>query len=419
MRRLDPGDGRERDTCTGKGQRPRATPPVRVAVLNSHPIQYFAPLYAYLSRAPDIDLTVLYCSDASLRGARDPGFGQAVRWDIDLLGGYRSKFLGARARKRRLGGFFSLVCPEVWSEVRHGGYDALILHGYGYAAYVLAYAAALRSRVAIMLRTETHLGLARLAWKRALRDVLLSLAYRHIQGFLAIGTRNRGYYQSLGVPPDRIVTMPYAVDNVRFMASSSLTLEERARVREKYGIAPTVPLILFASKLIPRKHPNTVVSAVAALRQRGVECALLVVGAGELEQELRSTAAALGTGVVNFSGFVNQTELPRVYGAADVFVLPAASEPWGLVVNEVMCAGLPVILSDSMGCAPDLVREGVNGYLVPSGDANALVKALEPLLADEGLRRTMGQKSREIIQGWGFAQCLSALREALARIGCR
>src|SRR2546425_12905043 len=88
----------------------------RIAVLNSHPIQYFAPLYAYLNAAPDLDVTALYLSDVSIRGGRDVGFGQDVKWDLDLLSGYRSVFLGDAARRREPTGFWSLVAPQVWNE---------------------------------------------------------------------------------------------------------------------------------------------------------------------------------------------------------------------------------------------------------------------------------------------------------------
>jgi hypothetical protein len=110
----------------------------RVAVLNSHPIQYFAPLYSYLNAAPDLDVTALYLSDVSIRGGRDIEFGQDVKWDLNLLAGYRSVFLGDAARTREPRGFWSLIAPQVWNEVRSGRYDAVWLHGHNYAANLLA-----------------------------------------------------------------------------------------------------------------------------------------------------------------------------------------------------------------------------------------------------------------------------------------
>lgn len=393
----------------------------RLAVVNSHPIQYFAPLYAYLNRDPRLDVTALYASDFSVRGAVDPGFGRSVSWDVDLLSGYRAVFLGGRAHRRTPGGFWSLVCPEVWREVRSGGYDAVLLHGYVHAVNVLAWLAAWSRGIPVLMRSETHLGLQRVRWRRRLRDWGLSMAYRRADGFLAIGSANLSYYRSLGIPTNRIFNVPYTVDNDRFMAAAALSPAVRAGVRETYGLPADVPVVLYASKLTRRKHPDVLVRAMAAVRARGVRAALFVVGTGELEAEVCELAASLGLTDVIFGGFVNQRELPRVYAAADVFVLPSENEPWGLIVNEVMCAGLPVVVSAEVGCVPDLVRDGVNGIRVKARDVEGLASALERLLTDESLRARMGRASLKIIEGWSYAQCrdgvLSALEACVPRVG--
>ncbi len=128
----------------------------RLAVVNSHPIQYFAPLYAYLSRDPALQVTALYCSDFSLRGAIDPGFKQAVTWNVDLLTGYRSVFLGENAKQRIPTGFWSLICPEVWAEIRSGRYDAVLLHGYSYAVNILALLASKTKRLPVLLAAAEY-----------------------------------------------------------------------------------------------------------------------------------------------------------------------------------------------------------------------------------------------------------------------
>ena len=391
-----------------------APTPCRVAVLNSHPIQYFAPLYAHLNRDPALDITALYCSDISLRGGLDPGFGQAVRWDVDLLDGYRSVFLGDKSRERVPGGFWSLVCPEVWSEIRSGRYDVVWLHGYAYAADVIALVAARTRGLPVFYRSETHLGLTRSSWKRRLRDRVLAIGARFIDRFLAIGTANRDYYRSLGVPDRKIVDVPYTVDNDRFIAAAQLSEADRVTVRQRFGLAPDRPVILFASKFIARKHPDTVVKALRRLRDEGVEVSLLFIGSGEMEAALRSLVLQYNlSDLVAFGGFVNQAELPGVYGASDIFVLPAGNEPWGLIVNEVMCAGLPVIVSSEIGCVPDLVHDGRNGLVMPAGDEASLTAALRRLLRDEKERVSMGQQGLEMIRGWSYEQCRLGLLAAV------
>lgn len=374
-------------------------------MVNSHPIQYFAPLYAYLNQDPSLRVTALYGSDVSLRGGMDPGFGQQVKWDVDLLAGYPSVFLGD-ARARTPGGFWSLVCPEVWSEIRSGRYDAVWLHGYAYAVDLIALVAAKSRGLPVFYRSETHLGLQRSSWKRTLRDTALSLAARSINRFLAIGTANREYYRSLGVPDGKIVDVPYTVDNDRFISAAENARPSRASIRARFGLPPDRPVVLYASKLTHRKHPDDVVTAMARLRDAGIQASLLIVGSGEMEARLRALVVDYNlAGLVSFAGFINQAELPSIYSASDVFVLPAENEPWGLIVNEVMCASLPVIVGSTVGCVPDLVHDGRNGVLVRAGDPVALTAALQRVLADDRERVAMGQAGLAIIREWDYERC--------------
>jgi glycosyltransferase involved in cell wall biosynthesis len=388
----------------------------RLAVVNSHPIQYFAPLYRFLNRGQGLEVTALYCSDFSLRGSIDPGFKQTVTWDVDLLSGYRSVFLGDAARTRTLGGFWSLVCPQVWPELRSGSYDAVLLHGYSHAVEILALLAAKSKGLPVFMRSETHLGLHRQKWKRWVRDSVLSVGYRFVDGFLAIGSANRAYYRALGVPDSKIFDVPYTVDNERFISAAALTPEQRLEVRKKYGVPAGKPVVLYASKFMRRKHPDDVIRAVASLEKKGEGVTLLMVGTGEMEQELRAQAAALGMDNVVFAGFINQSELPSIYAASDIFVLPAEDEPWGLIVNEVMCAGVPVVAADEVGCVRDLVQDGVNGYHMKAGDVGSLAKALQTLVGDEPLRRRMGAASLSIIRGWSYEQCRQGITAALSQV---
>ena len=136
-----------------------------------------------------------------------------------------------------------------------------------------------------------------------------------------------------------------------------------------------------------------------------------------MEPQLRALAGELGVKNVCFTGFVNQSALPRYYGACDVFVLPSSDEPWGMAINEAMCAGLPIVASSEIGCVPDLVRDGLNGRIFPAGNIMALAEALGSLLPDTGLRDRMGQASRDIIARWSYAECEAGLAAALAAVG--
>jgi glycosyltransferase involved in cell wall biosynthesis len=386
-------------------------------VLNSHPIQYFAPLYAYLNAAADLEVTALYLSDVSIRGGKDAEFGRDLKWDLDLLSGYGSVFLGKAAHARNLGGFWSLLAPQVWKELRSGEYDVLWLHGHNYATNLIALMAAKSRGLPVMMRGETHLGLPCRRIKAILRRPLMGALYSWCDRLLAIGSENAAFYRAMGVPDQKIYLVPYSVDNDRFMRSAQLTNEQRIEVRKRYHIPADRPAVLYAAKFTPRKRPGDLLEAARQVRSK-IERTFTVVmaGSGELEAELRSFCGEHGVDNVVFTGFINQSELPALYGAVDVFVLPSEHEAWGLAVNEAMCAGLPVVVSRQVGCVPDLVRDGVNGCTPPAGDIAGLSRALKRLIEDESLRRSQGQASLARIQEWGYRECLQGIRAALAAL---
>ena len=387
----------------------------RIAVLNSHPIQYFAPLYAYLNAAPDLDVTALYLSDCSIRGGKDAKFGRNVKWDIDLLTGYRSVFVGKRARARDPGGFWSLIAPQVWSELRSGRYDVVWLHGHRYAADLIALMAAKTAGLPVMMRGDTHLGIPCRGIKSMLRRPLMGMLCRACDRLLAVGSANAAYYRAMGVSDQKIFLVPYTVDNDRFVQAANLTQDQKAEVRRRYNIPVDRPSVLYAAKFIRRKRPGDLLEATRRLKTESDRpFTVVMTGSGELEDELRAFCTTHALGNVVFTGFVNQSELPALYAASDVFVLPAEDEPWGLAVNEAMCASLPVVVSREVGCVPDLVRDGVNGYTPEAGDIEALARALRRLIKDEGLRQRQGQASLARILQWGYRQSLEGIRSAVA-----
>ena len=389
--------------------------PTRIAVLNSHPIQYFAPLYAYLNAAPDLEVTALYLSDFSIRGGRDAGFSRDVKWDLDLLAGYRSVFLGDHARAREPGGFWSLVAPVVWTEVRSGRYDVLWLHGHNYAANIIALMAAKAAGLPVLMRGETHLGLPCRGIKTVLRWPIMGALYGCCDRLLAIGSANAAFYRAMGVPDHKIFLVPYSVDNDRFVRGANLTSDQKTEVRKRYNVPADRPSVLYAAKFTRRKGPHDILEAARRLKtETDRPFTLVMAGSGELEQELRVFCIEHSLDHVVFTGFINQSELPGLYAASDVFVLPSEHEPWGLAVNEAMCASLPVVVSREVGCVADLIQNGVNGYTPPAGDIEGLVGALRSLIEDETLRRRQGRASLRRILQWGYPQCLEGIRSALA-----
>ena len=203
------------------------------------------------------------------------------------------------------------ICPRLWTEIRSGKYDAVWLPDYSHAASIIAFAAARSKGLPILMRSDTHLGLHRRVWRRRVRDAALSVFYRFVDAFLAIGSANRAYYRALGVPESRIFDVPYTVDNDRFVSDGTLTTGERAELRRHYGLPIDQPVVLYASKFIRRKHPDTVLRAMSMLWAAGNASTLFMVGSGEMEQDLRDLAATCGGGPSCLGGLSTSVNYPE------------------------------------------------------------------------------------------------------------
>jgi glycosyltransferase involved in cell wall biosynthesis len=387
----------------------------KLAILNTHPIQYFAPFYRRLAQEPDIDLTVYFCSRQGAEEYVDVGFGERIKWDRSLLEGFEHKFLKNWRAGDQVGGFWSLINPGIVSELRRHRYDALIVNGHNHATYLLAMLAAKTLGTAVMMRCETHLGLQRSAFRRSVRKPLMSFLYNRICDLcLPIGTLNKEFYVFHGVERNRMFTVPYTVDNEYFI--SAARQYAKPELRDELGVPGDKPIILFASKILSRKRPMDLLLAFHRLREQGTNAALLFVGSGERELELKDYVRAHQLADVHFLGFRNQSELPKYYSMADVFVFPSENEPWGLVLNEVMCAGLPIIASREIGAVPDLVRHEENGFIYDAGNIDQLSDCLHQLLITPDLRKRMGDRSRKLIEHWDYESCVRGIKQALARI---
>ncbi len=401
---------------------PRTKRRVRLAYLVSHPIQYQAPLLRRIAEEPEIDLTVFFGSDFSVRGYRDEGFGVGVKWDIPLLDGYRHEFLP----KLRDRGTVSVASPlnyGIVSRMRGEGgdaaFDALWVHGYSTVNALHGIVAAKALGIPVLLRAEPWLGdRGRSGMRLAIKRAMFAGLKRMVDGVLPIGRLNAEYWRTYFGNEVAQFPMPYAVDNGYFAERAREAGARRAGLQAELRLDPARPVILFASKLQTRKHCDHLIEAYRRLSPGAGEepgPVLVIVGDGAERAALERQAAATGYGSIRFCGFRNQSELPRFFDLATVFVLPSRHEPWGLIVNEVMNAARPAIVSDDVGCAPDLIDDGVNGCIVPVGDVGALARALGCVL-EPGVAEAMGQRAFERIQGWSFEEDVRGLRQALQHV---
>jgi glycosyltransferase involved in cell wall biosynthesis len=400
---------------TGDTLRPR---PIRakrrVAYLVSHPIQYQAPLLRLLSAQSDIDLTVFFQSDLSTQMYHDPGFDRPIEWDIPLLDGYRHEFLPALGSRESVAGIrpYSYgILGRLW----RGGFDVLWIHGYARWFNWEAILAAKMAGIRVLVRDEaTSISASRSRVKTLLKRLFFKVLGGMCDGFLSIGSLNREYYLRNGIDPGRIYSVPYCVDNDRFAGLARAAAPKREQFRARLGLAAGRPIILYAAKFQRRKRAADLLAAfqkLIAAKSGDERPYLLFVGDGEMRADLEAQARSMPD--VRFLGFRNQSELPAFFDLCDVFVLPSESEPWGLIVNEVMNAGRAIIASNQVGCGPDLVRDGVNGYVYPVGDIDALAKALAAVLDDRDKVVQMGRASAEIIGRWNFERDIDGIRSAI------
>lgn len=371
-----------------------------------------------IAEEPGIQLKAFFGSDISTRKFTDVGFQREICWDTPLCEGYDHEFLPALGGRDSV----SFWVPFIYGlrdRLRRGKFDAVWVHGYMRSSHIIAMATAKSLGLRVFVRDDATLigrprGRVRLVAKEAFFQLLAKL----VDGFLAVGTRNKEYYLNYGIENARVFSMPWAVDNQYFRSRAQAATIDREKFRAELGLAINRPVILYVGKLLPRKRPKDLLDAWMQLYPELTHKTpyLLFVGDGELRVELEKLASTIEGGSIRFIGFKNQSELPAYYDLCDVFVMPTVFEPWGLVVNEVMNAGKAVIASDEVGCVPDLIFGGHNGFVYRARDIIALKETIRLALANPLQLIAMGRRSLEIIDRWSFEEDVSGLRRAIGAV---
>ena len=296
-------------------------------------------------------------------------------------------------------------------------YDAIYVHGYNYFTNWLAFMTACITNTPILLRTISHTLDKRPLHVRIAKEITLRLLFNFaVKACLYIGEHNLTYYKRFGVSEDRLFFTPHVVDNDFFTSQYNRLKSQVKDIRAKWGIHDDRPVILFVGKLVPKKQPLLLLEAYQRIRQR-YPCALLYAGDGPLRKSIESKIQKKGISDVIITGFLNQTEISQAYIAGDILVLPSSyAETWGLVVNEGMNFGLPIVVSDKVGCGLDLVRDGENGYIVPYNSVSALAEAITELITDPEKRRAFGKHSLEIIKNWNLNMFVNGVIKAIQKV---
>jgi glycosyltransferase involved in cell wall biosynthesis len=375
-------------------------------IFNSHPIQYYAPLYAQMCRE-GIELEVWYGSDETLAGARDREFGVEIKWDIPLLEGYQYRFFRNHSPNPGIGrGFLGLLNLGIIAALWRAPRSLVWVHGWSYAScwLMVIFARLLGHQVALRGENPLNQELLKSPRNRFLKRLFYQhFLFRFVHHFLYIGEENKAFYRFFSVPERKLHFCPYAVDNARFQAVAQQYKGQKTELRRALGLPEGAWIILFSGKYIHKKRPLDLLRAYQQLSDP--EMALVMVGEGELRGEMEAYIAEKQLKNVVLTGFVNQQEIPKYYAAADLFVLSSGEgETWGLVVNEAMNFDLPVIVSDLAGSGPDLAPAA----RFPLGDVNALAEKIQAMRQNPG-----PPHSRERIDRYSYQQIIEAVRSLI------
>jgi glycosyltransferase involved in cell wall biosynthesis len=384
---------------------------VRIAVVVSHPIQYQAPLFRELAGRAEI--RVFFAHRASAEDQAAAGFGIPFEWDVDILSGYPHAFLHNAARNPNLDDFSGCDTPSISGELARGKFDALLLMGWRLKSDWQALFAARRLKIPVMVRGDSHLSTPRSLIKRAAKAAAYPIALRAFDAALYVGEQSRRYWEHYGYPTDRMFFSPHCVDNTWFSARA--TDGARTALRAAHGVSADAKIALFAGKLLPLKRPLDLISAAAALRRDGLDLSVMIAGSGPLEAQVAEIAALNSVPLIGL-GFCNQSMMPSAYAAADLLVLPSSSETWGLVANEALACGKPVIVSDSCGCGPDLAADGAAGAVFPCGDAEGLAAAMRRLLAEPPSQHAISARADRYSPGAAAEGVLQAARASQSAV---
>jgi glycosyltransferase involved in cell wall biosynthesis len=393
----------------------------RVLAIATNPVQYMAPIFRRMATHPGFDLHVCYCTLRGAEAAHDPEFGTNIQWDVPLLDGYSWSHIANRGSGAE--SFFGLFNPGLWKFIHSGKFDALLCFtGYRNATFWISCIAAKHSKTAFLFGADATTLVPRdgRGWKTAIKKILWPRLFRLADQVIVPSSGSFDLMLSLGLPSERVTITPYSVDNDWWIQQSSRV--DRAATRATWGASPNDSVILFCAKLQPWKRP---VDLLRAFAQADIPNTLLLfAGEGPLRQQLESEAAALGVASrVRLLGFVNQSQLPAVYASADLMVLPSEYEPFAVVVNEAMCCACPVVVSDRVGAALDLVTPVSPQFVFPCGDIDALAFILKDALTDRTRLQSVARAAFAHIQTWSpernIAATLDAIRIGVTKVGRR
>ncbi len=393
---------------------------LNIIFLNSHPIQYYAPLYKELSLSKKINIEVWYLSDHGIREDIDIQFGAIFKWDIPLLEGYNYIFLKNNSLKPGINnGFFGLLNLELIKMVKNLPKKSIIvIPGWNYLSYWIAILTAFFYRKHVAFRSESPLSHEKnkSTFNKFFRTFLFKkFLFKQISYAFFVGKENFNFYKYFNIKNEKLVYTPYCVDNERFQMQYDNLFKNSNKqiVRESLNIPIDKKIILYSGKFIKKKNPVDVIKAFSMLNNKNTF--LIFMGDGELKNEILNYVNKHNLNErVLITGFINQSEIAKYYFISDIFVMASSfGETWGLSVNEAMNFKLPIVVSNLTGSSSDLVCSNKNGYTFECGNISDLKLKLDLILSlNDADIKEFGENSRNIINMYTF----KIIRENLEKI---
>lgn len=384
--------------------------PYRLAIIQSHPIQYFSPWFRVLASRPELELKVFYCLQPTPK-QQGESFGVKFEWDVPLLEGYAHEFLPNRAREPGLR-FFGCNTPKVRDLVAARLFDAWLIPGWNLKSYWQAMRACWRYRIPMLVRGDSNLLAPRPLHVRLAKRLVLGCWIPRFSACLTVGKLAEEFYRFYGADASRLFPVRHFVDNDFFEKGAAKASKNLQGLRRRWQIPEDALTFILCGKLVDVKRPLDFLLALGQLTPTKRPVHALIVGDGPLRAACESFARAKQL-PVTFAGFLNQSEIVEAYACSDALVLPSSSETWGLVVNEAMACGRPAIVSDKVGCGPDLVKSHVTGYVFPAGNVASLSACMSKVVRNPATLDRLSYHAKQRVQTYSLGNAVEGLMKAV------
>ena len=380
----------------------------KLAIITTHPIQYYAPVFKLLHGRGIISIKVFYTIGEQNISKYDRGFGKIINWDIPLLEGYTYEFVRNTSNNPGSHHYKGIINPTLIRQITDWEPDAVLFFGWAYQGHLKAIRY-FKGKIPVYFRGDSTLLNEQRGVKKVAKYFFLKWVYSHINHAFYVGTNNKAYFKKYGLKDNQLSFAPHAIDNDRFTINH---IDEAKTLRLSLGIDDDKILILYAGKFEYVKNVDLLLNAYIKLNKPNVH--LLLVGNGANEKLLKTAASSSPFATnIHFLEFKNQSYMPILYQAADLFCLPSLSETWGLAVNEAMACKKAILVSDMVGCAADLVKENFNGEIFENQNIDNLLIKLDRLTQSKTNLLTYGENSSTIIKDWSFLKIAEAIENKL------